>query len=514
MKRALRVALLPALALIALLAWMFATPIGSGADDDFHLVSTWCASPTASAQFCASTGDDRTRDVPDELVDISCFASHPEESAACQDGLWHSDTRYETDRGNWIGAYPPVYYAVMGLFASPDIQTSGLLMRLVTIVLFLGITIALFILLPPARRPALAWMWLITTIPLGLSLFSSNNPSAWAMIGIGSALFALIGYFETVGRTRIALGALFVVSVVMAAGSRGDAALYAGFTIVIVLGLEFARTRLFLLQSILPLAMGLVALAFFLSAQQVQSGLGGFGGGGGATSGAPTSSDDLSANLTGFALLAYNLLNIPFLWSGAFGTWGLGWLDTSLPWVVPLALIAVFVAVAFTGLARKDRRTLIAALVTFVVLWALPAYVLQRGGDSVGDQVQPRYLYPLIILLAGLLILAPRGWPILFGRVQALVIAATLTGAYFITLHFDIRRYVTGIDGAAPNLDAGAEWWWTLPIGPTAVWLLGTLAYGAMVFLIVPRMASGREFPLLSSSIYDPAGATARPITR
>jgi hypothetical protein len=362
-------------------------------------------------------------------------------------------------------------------------------MRFVTIVLFLGLTIALFLLLPVARRPALLWTWLISTLPLGMSLFGSNNPSAWAMIGVGSAFFALLGYYEVEERrARFALGALYAVSVVMAAGSRGDAALYVGFATVVVMGIEFARRRTYLLLSILPVVMGVVALAFFLSARQVQSGIGGFQGGTGGGA-----SDDLSANLTGFALLAYNLLNIPFLWSGVFGTWGLGWLDTSLPWVVPLAVIAVFVAVGFTALARKNLRTAIAALVTLVVLWVLPAYVLQQGGDAVGDQVQPRYLFPLIVLLAALLMLVPADRPLRFGRIQAYLIAATLTGAFFISLHFDIRRYVTGIDGASPNLDAGAEWWWTFPLGPTAVWLIGAAAYGALVFLLVPRLAAGRD---------------------
>jgi hypothetical protein len=488
MRRVSGILLLPGLALIALLAWMFSSPIGSGADDDFHLVSTWCASPTQAAAFCAPTGDPKTRDVPDDLTELNCYAGHPEKSAACQDALWTSDARSDTNRGNWIGAYPPVYYAVMGVLAGPDIQTSALLMRLVTIVLFLGLTIALYLLLPVVRRPALLWTWLISTLPLGMSLFGSNNPSAWAMIGVGSAFFALLGYYEVdARRSRIALGALYAVSVIMAAGSRGDAALYVGFATVVVMAIEVSRRRAYLLLSILPVVMGVVALAFFLSARQVQSGIGGFQGGtGGGTS------DDLSANLTGFALLAYNLLNIPFLWSGVFGTWGLGWLDTSLPWVVPLAVIAVFAAVGFTALARKNLRTAVAVLVTVVVLWVLPAYVLQQGGDAVGDQVQPRYLFPLIVLLAALLMLVPADRPLRFGRIQAYLIAATLTGAFFISLHFDIRRYVTGIDGASPNLDAGAEWWWTLPLGPTAVWLIGAAAYGALVFLLVPRLAAGR----------------------
>jgi hypothetical protein len=381
----------------------------------------------------------------------------------------------------------------MGVFAGPDIQLSALLMRFVTIVLFLGITIALYVLLPVARRPTLLWTWLISSLPLGVFLLGSNNPSAWAVVGVGSAFLALLGYFETAGRTRIALGAIFALAVVMAAGSRGDAALYAGFAIAVVLFLKLERSRPFLVQAILPVAMGLVALGFFLSASQVQSGISGFSGGGSALPGPGEDPGTAESRLTGFALFAYNLLNVPFLWSGVFGTWGLGWLDTSMPWVVPLAAIGVFVAVGFVGLGRKDLRGAIAVVATVVVLWALPLYVLQRGGDMVGEQVQPRYLFPLIVLLAGLLVLVPIGRALALGRIQGYLVAAALAGVNLIALHMNIRRYVTGIDGAGPNLDAGAEWWWTLPFGPSWVWILGSLAFGALVFLLVPRLAAGRD---------------------
>jgi hypothetical protein len=278
----------------------------------------------------------------------------------------------------------------------------------------------------------------------------------------------------------------------MAAGSRGDSAIYVGFAIALVLGIRFARTRSYLMTAILPVAMGLVALVFFLTARQVDSGLGGFSGGGSSLYG-PSEGGDAEQRLSGFALLAYNLLNIPFLWSGVFGTWGLGWLDTSMPWVVPLAAIAVFVAVGFTGLGRKDLRTAVAVLLTFVVLWALPLYVLQAGGDIVGEQVQPRYLFPLIALLAAVILVVPAAKPIAFGRIQAYLLAAALSGVYLIALHMNIRRYVTGVDDAGLNLDSGAEWWWAgFPVGPTAVWIIGAVAYGALVFVLVPRLASGR----------------------
>jgi hypothetical protein len=492
-RRLATIALLPALALVALSAWMFASPIGAAADDDFHLTSTWCAEAWSGQCDPGSTVD--TRVVPDDLAEIACFAQHPEVSAACQDALFASDATVETDRGNWIGAYPPVYYAVMGVFAGPDIQTSALFMRFVTVLLFLAITVALAVLLPTARRPALLWTWLIGTLPLGIFLIPSNNPSSWSLIGVVSAFFALLGYYETRGRARIALGAIFAVSVLMAAGSRGDAAIYVGFAIFLAAALTFVRTRGYLLLSILPVAMGLVALVFFLTSRQVDSGLGGFGGGGSALPGPGSEGTDAEASLSGFALLAYNLLNIPFLWSGVFGTWGLGWLDTSLPWVVPLAAIAVFVSVGFVGLARKDLRGVLAVVLTVVVLWVLPLYVLQAGGDLVGDQVQPRYLLPLIALLGALVALVPAGRELRLGRIQAYVIAAALAGVNLIALHMNIRRYVTGIDGAGPNLDAGAEWWWVLPAGPTAVWIIGSLAYAAFVLLLVPRLAAGRRLP-------------------
>src|SRR5690606_29258474 len=122
------------------------------------------------------------------------------------------------------------------------------------------------------------WGWLISTVPLGVFLLASNNPSAWAVTGVGSAWIALLGYFETTGRRRVALGVVFAAAVLLAAGSRGDGALYVGFAIAVVLVLTVARTRRFVLSAILPVVMGLVALAFFLVARQIQAGFAGFGG--------------------------------------------------------------------------------------------------------------------------------------------------------------------------------------------------------------------------------------------
>jgi hypothetical protein len=134
------------------------------------------------------------------------------------------------------------------------------------------------------------------------------------------------------------------------------------------------------------------------------------------------------------------------------------------------------------------RKTIVVAAVVGILL-AIPLYVLQSGGDVVGDQVQPRYLLPLVVLLAGLLLLTTPSRPIVLTLAQRVTIIVALSGSQFIALHLNLRRYVTGIDQSGPNLDAGVEWWWQGPIGPNAVWLLGSLAYTLLVAILVTRIA-------------------------
>jgi len=180
----------------------------------------------------------------------------------------------------------------------------------------------------------------------------------------------------------------------------------------------------------------------------------------------------------GFGLLAYNLLMLPLLWTGVWGSWGLGWLDTALPAIVPWAATGVFIVVGFAGLAKMSGRKAVALTGVFFVLVALPVYVLTVGGDAVGANLQPRYLLPLIVLFAMLLVTMPAKQQLSFTRLQLTVILGALAVANLVALQINIRRYVTGAGRQGINLDAGAEWWWPgLPIAPTALWIIGSLAY-------------------------------------
>lgn len=468
--------LVPILILVALTAWGLASPMGSSPDDDFHLASAWCASINPAAG-CEEGTAANNREVPEILLKSACYLPSPATSAGCQARLDFDVSSTElSQRGNFVGGYPPVFYAVMGLFATPDVVSSVLVMRLVNALIFVALTSTLFVLLPAVRRPTLVWAWLVTTLPLGLFLIPSNNPSSWAIMGAGCAWIALLGYFETTGRRRLGLGILFALATIIAGGARGDGAIYSALGIAVVLGLTFRLTRRYIVQAILPILLFALCVYFFISAQQVVSGLNGFGGVGSSPPGVPREQA---------GLLAYNLLNVPKLWAGVFGSWGLGWLEVAMPAIVAFGSLACFVGVAFVGFAKLTGRKAIALAIVGASLIVLPVVVLTRGGDLVGEEVQPRYLLPLIVLFAGLLLLKADTREVTFSRGQAILIASTLSVIQFVALHTTMRRYLTGDDNQGLNLNAEAEWWWNIPVSPMVVLIVGSIAFAGAVWILV-----------------------------
>ncbi len=472
--------LAPVFALVALLTWTIASPIGSSPDDDYHLNSIWCANPLKS-DHCQPAAEPNEREVLQLTTLSPCYAQQPERSAECLYGYLETpDATVESGRGNFLGQYPPVYYAVMSLLVGPDVVESAYLMRVLNVLLFIVITVALALLLPSNRRPVLIGGWIITTVPLAAFLLASNNPSAWAIIGVPSAWIALVGFFESTGRRQIALGAVFTLTALMAAGSRTDAAVYTVLASALAIWMTFRRDRRYLLSAILPVVLAVIALYFYAASGQSAVATGGLA----SAAGSVDPANDSHAPRDVFGLVAYNLLQMPSLWVGTFGLAGLGWLDTTMPAVVWAGSAAVFAAVVFSALRGITWRKIVAVTGVALVLWLLPAYVLVAGRNVVGENVQPRYILPLIIVL-GMLALLPVGDRMLkLNWFQLAIIGTTLAIANSFALHANIRRYVTGIDVATANLDSGAEWWWPVGPSPMATWIIGTLAYAGLLAVL------------------------------
>src|SRR5690606_15193650 len=69
--------LAPVFALLALFAWAFASPIGAGPDDDYHLVSVWCAN--GGSEQCLPGSQENTRTVAIGFEEMVCYAQRGEQ---------------------------------------------------------------------------------------------------------------------------------------------------------------------------------------------------------------------------------------------------------------------------------------------------------------------------------------------------------------------------------------------------------------------------------------------------
>lgn len=481
--------LVPVLVVLGLGAWVVASPVGASPDDDYHLASIWCANE-ARTDLCAPdpVHGEGWRLVLPGLMTAPCYVTDGAYSAACQEWVSDPTPTVAADHGNWINAYPPVYYAVMNAFASTDIQSSALLMRLVNVLLFVAYTTALAVLLPAKLRVPLVAGWAITMVPLSAFLLASNNPGAWALIGVGGSWLAAFGWFRTTGRRSWALGGLTALGVLLAAGARTDAAIYSILGLGIASFLSFRWSKAFGLKMILPGVLIVIAAAFYAASGYATVAEGGLNGG------IPNSE---GRNLG--AILGYNLVSMPQLWTGVFGSWGLGWRMEQWPGfpMVEFAGLVVFVGLVSLGIRHMDPRRAVMSVALVGTLYLLPLYVLTRGRSVVGENVQPRYILPLVIVLGGLLLLTraeralvPSVWHVVPGIIL-------LSGANAVALYTNLRRYVTGFTIERLGLEDGAEWWWSgAPAGPTAVWVIGSLAFaGAFTILGVTWLRSrrGRE---------------------
>ncbi|MCA0378207.1 MAG: DUF2142 domain-containing protein [Actinobacteria bacterium] len=476
-KRIVLAVLTAALAFAGLGAWALASPVGAAPDDDYHLASIWC-SLGDRAGLCEPGENESERLVSERVAHSSgCFAQNPEQSAQCP---LEDDRMVTTTRGNFAGAYPPVFYSVMGVFAGEDVAASTMLMRLVNSALFVAGLAAVVALLRPGQRGPVLWAAVVTLVPLGVFLIPSVNPSSWALLAGLLVWASCYGYLTAQSRgRRIALGVLATAMGIMGAGSRGDSAVYVSFAGLVAMVLTFERSRKWLKLAILPLALIVIGAAFFLTSGQstgaaVATVTQAPAVGGAANAAAPAAGG-------GLGLIFSNLLELPWLWTGGTGTWGLGWFDTPLIKTVWVLMIGMLVALILWGLRLSTVRKSIVLSIALAALVVIPLYVLHGEGAKVGDWVQPRYLMPLLLIFVGVSLFGFAKDHVGLSRTQAAVVFASVALANSLALRNNLRRYITGTDEGGFNLNANIEWWWNIPVSPMLVWLGGSGAFALML---------------------------------
>ncbi|MEY4226010.1 MAG: hypothetical protein RL190_767 [Actinomycetota bacterium] len=497
-----------AIAVIALVvptvltAWSLSAPLGSSPDDAYHLPSIWCAAGDVPGR-CGISPDRTEAAVPAlVLAGSDCYRLAPATSAGCQGSI--GDGLRPTDAWNGRNQlYPPLFYRTMNLLVVDNPKTSVLLMRgfnaLLAVVLLLGVLLVA----PRSIRQAVFVSSAAASVPLGLFLIASNNPSAWTVMGVGTFWAFLVAALETASNRHAAIAyALAGLSAALAIGSRADGAVYIAISAIAVIPLTAHRGqplgRWLWRRRLLPLAI-VGALGILAFTRSAQSGV----AAGGFLDNAPIA----QVGLRGYADRVVALLGsidsdrlftyagfVPGLIAGAFGGWGLGWLDVPMPAIV----VAVSFSTAFTlvvmGLRSMDRGKGVAVCIMLIAVIAIPTWVAVTGRHDPGTYVQPRYVYPLAFALIGMALAAvPRTGRLRLARSQWLSLAIALSLAQAFALHATIRRFATGVEITAFDLDLAVEWWRAGAPSPMVVWAVGSVAYAALTIVAFRLFAGGEE---------------------
>lgn len=496
--------------ILTALSWVIASPVNSSPDDDYHMASMYCPSPHdapgCAPEYIPVTYPDGT--VVDKIsvlapagaVGDPCYARQEGHSGDCSEAVPDLNAPTRTFRVD-NGSYPPLYYNVAHILTGPDLVASTIRIRIMNILLFSGLMIALGLLAPAATRRLMAVVVPIASVPVGVFFIASINPSSWAFTGVLTSWLALQIFLQAADRrTQILTTLVGAIGVTMAVGSRADAAAYVALAAVVVAIIHYRTILAAWWKVLAPLAMCVAGGIGLLSGRQNQI-VTSDGSGGGPTGPAGT------PYTTGG--LFHNLIEFPQLINGMFGDYyrgALGWLDTHPP-----ALTYVGIEIAAGGLILIGLRSLhwskiLAQLLVLAAMVALPVRVLQTHDTVVGYFVQPRYILPLLPLLLGLTLIAadPRR-TVGIRRAQAIFFYLLVTAAGTAALYGNLRRYVTGNQVYTFDLNLDKSWWWSSGPTPMATWIVGSLAFAVVT---APMLVTTWNRPVQAS---EPATAAAPP---
>jgi hypothetical protein len=153
-----------------------------------------------------------------------------------------------------------------------------------------------------------------------------------------------------------------------------------------------------------------------------------------------------------------------------------------MPGIVWVSMCFIVFGILLVSLTNLTRKTGLAMGLVFSALVAFPLYVLVRNGNLVGANVQPRYIYPLIIMLVTLAVVS-LAKKVRLTALPLWIIVGLLTVANSVAIHVNMQRYIVGTGHPSFNLDAAPAWWWSSGPTPMTVWAISTILFGIFATL-------------------------------
>ena len=461
--------LIPSISLFLLSSiWAISSPIGSSADDGFHLTSIWCA--WGDHKTCQERDSGLVKLVPAKIASHPpCYVTWPwaDKSSECINEV--SEQLVEATYFNtWT--YPPIFYFVMRFFVGDDSEKSVLYMRvfnalLASFMLFFAAKISPFFI-----QRALFLSWGVGIIPIGIFFIPSTNPSSWTIIGVSTfwAFFYSALYFQKTGNTRKAIISGFgsILAGFIAAGSRLDSGIYIALSFLGILVLFFKKnyimSNLKTISILLIIAFPLIFYFIFLNIRR-------FGMFNNAL--LPDTVPDLQPNA-----IINLLIELPSFIMGVFGgqypdrtqafgelgvnfKYGVGWLEFNFTSITGIFISMSVFALFLTGLKVSNVNKIISLVFLFSSTVMIMLFI--RGLDGFSNQTyfQPRYFLPLFLVIIGISLIEENSHTSILNYLQAsLIVFMVFIGAVTSWLTV-FTRYAISPLAPITNLDQSIKWW-------------------------------------------------------
>ena len=508
---------------LAIAAWSFASPLGSGPDEPAHLVravslvrgqlvGTDLPHPTQAQK---STVIVKVPEVFASLeTDVRCFQYKSDVPAGCQRPL--NGSTHTVSVETYVGRYPPFYYALVGLPTLALVSVKGIYAaRLVSGALSAAmLALAVTSLRRCRGAPLLAAGLALAVTPMALYLAAVVSPSG---LEIASAISAWTAAMALASQRPSDLSASAVgtlgVSIAVLVLTRALAPLWVLFILAALVGAgtatplrELLRKRYVQGWAAVCILAGLVSLAWDLAANPFLT-----------EPGSP-----LPVGTTQGGIFELALERLDLLVTSSIGQFG--WLDAPSPYLVIVLWLGALGAVVLLAVCLAQRRAatvvvgLLAAWVVFptvmIVSLARQDGILGQGRDFMG-------------LAVGIPIVAAfvTGERFLDRRTTlrlTTVVVGLLSVCQVVDFYAALRRFTVGTNGPLDAFSPVVRGW-DAPIPALALFVIFALATVAFALILCraakaqpsgPGPASSElgaaSGPGASSTERVPAGAGAR----
>jgi hypothetical protein len=474
---------------VAVAAWTFASPMGSGPDEPAHLIR---AASLVRGQLLGKPIPHSTNSMKSTLTveapqvfarlanDVQCFQFQSNVTANCQGSLAGSDQ--DVPVYTYVGRYPPLYYALVGLPTLAVVSPGGMYMaRLVSGALSAAmLALAVTSLRRCRGAPLLGGGLALATTPMALYLASVINPSGLEIASAISAWAAAMALAsepaEAVSASTVAaLGTSAVVLILLRALSPLWL-LFVGAALVALCPSvrDLLRRRSVRAWLVGCMAAGVVAVIWDLAADPFLT-----------EPGSPIPPGSTEPQIFMLALERLDLLVTSTI--GFFG-----WLDTPSPFGVLVTWLAALGAVVLVGACLAHLRG--AAVVAGAVLaWvAVPVALIVAEARHEGILGQGRDFMGLAVGIP-IVAAAVAGERLLDRRTTlrlATIVIALLAVCQVADFYGALRRNTVGDDGPI-NAFASVAGHWAPPLPAVLLFIVFTLAMIAFA-LLLRRAAEGQ----------------------